>query len=109
MIQGMVISEDGSIISTENINLAALQGAVGGYVQAIVVKAQGDRATFWMNFEGKMKGYSANVIATRIARAYSALLPGDYIAGTCVVTGDADDEGNTLPISNEWIERVMTA
>jgi hypothetical protein len=105
MIQGMIVSEDGSVISTEDISLAALQGAVGGYVQA--VESEDGSATFWMDEEGKLKGYSPNPTATRLIE--SSLFAGDYIAGTCVVTGGADDEGNTLPISNEWIERVMQA
>lgn len=84
-------------------SLKVLQDAVDGWVQAVDLTA---KETMWMNEEGKLEGLPFNPIATSIWREIFKGSP-DYIAGNAVITGGVDDEGETLGLSDERIEKYL--
>jgi hypothetical protein len=64
--------------------LAALQAAVGGYVE--LVRLDEKVLLGWINEEGKLKGLPDNPLATALCYMHDALDVGDYIAGPMVIT-----------------------
>ena len=101
MKTAMVIDTQGHV-STLDISVRSLeqmQVAVGGYVQAVDIA---DDVTLWCNEEGKMMGLEHNPLAQHLwDRAFGAGT--DYIVGTVVLTGGADDEGETVGLTAEQV------
>lgn len=77
--------------------LSQLQTAVGGYVQAVYPNPD---TTLWLNEDGRILELPINQPATEV---WEALRPGgaDTLRGVVVVTGSADGNGETLPITAE--------
>ena len=81
--------------------LKILQSAVGGYFEAITLAPD---LVMWVNEEGRMKELPFNQAATSIAMKH---VPGiGFIVGTAVFTGGADDNGDTLGISEGQINQL---
>jgi len=74
--------------------LALLQKAVGGYIEAVEVTEDGH--TLYLNDEGKMNGLPVNETATRMTRGI--LSPFDLIMGDAVLVGPVDDEGESTTV-----------
>lgn len=96
-------------ITTKN-GLRTLQQLVGGYIEAVYA-GQDEHGrptvTFWCNEEGKLQGLPIN----RRATAYWWLLEPhmanqDVLCGTIVVTGFADENGDTLPIHEAMVKMI---
>lgn len=99
--KALVINTDGSIAEVDT-TLDALQGAVGGWVQAVELSGS---LTLWVNEEGKMVGLPHN----RYAQALWNDVYGegtDYIVGNAVLTGGTDEHGGTLGLDDESIAKV---
>ena len=91
-----------SIIDIAGDELSTLQGAVGGWVQAIDLD---DAVSLWVNEEGKMLRQAHNRKAQALWDA--AFGPEtDYIVGTAVVTGTPDAHGNTRGLSQTAIDKL---
>ena len=104
MKNAMVITTLGSasLVNLETQSLETLQGAVGGYVQAIDL---GDQVTMWCNEEGKMTGLPHNPFGQAFwEKTYGRT---DYIVGDIVLTGGADNEGETIGLTDEQITEIM--
>ena len=103
MKNAMVITTLGSVslVNLETQSLETLQDAVGGYVQAIDL---GDQVTMWCNEEGKMIGLPHNPFG----QAFWEKMYGrtDYIVGDIVLTGGADNEGETIGLTDEQITEI---
>lgn len=85
-----------------NDSLTTLQGAVGGWVQAIDLASD---LTMWCNEEGKLNGLPHNPFAQKMwDTAFGAET--DYIVGDVVLTGGADEEGYTLGLTAEQAQIV---
>ena len=67
--------------------------AVGGYFEVVSLPFE---QIGWVNEDGSRLGLPAN------DRVYQ--LTGRMIQGSMVVTGPADDEGETLPIFGRWVQ-----
>lgn len=78
---------------------------VGGYFEAINVP---DIGVMWLNEDGKRLRLPANPSALLLARN-AGLTPTDVIVGDVVLTGGADDEGETLPLGEHALLDVMVA
>lgn len=99
--KALVINTDGSIAEVDT-TLDALQGAVGGWVQAVDLT---DALTLWVNEEGKMVGLPHNRYAQALwDDAYGEGT--DYIVGNAVLTGGVDEHGDTLGLDDESIATV---
>lgn len=106
MEQAVVIKTDGTkdIIEFEvGKSFSLIQKSVGGYVQVIGLPKS--KADLWVNEEGKINGLPQNPIATSIwvdEFGYT-----DIICGDVVITGYADDMGETLGLSLEQVAKFM--
>jgi hypothetical protein len=83
--------------------LKNLQNAVGGLVQPIDLTPT---ITMWCNEEGKYNGSSINFVATKIWERFFGRT--DIIMGQVIFTGGSDDEGATMPLSEEDEKSVKT-
>lgn len=109
MRKALKISTNGTIteldLDAPEGSLRVLQGAVGGYVQAVDLTPQ---VTMWINEEGKLDGLPLNFHGTMFWSA-SFGIGTDEIVGDIVLTGGVDDEGETLELSAEAEEVVRSA
>jgi len=97
-----VISNEGHVIVRtlpEPITYDEMVDVVGGYIEGVYL----DGATAYVNEEGKLQGLPKNEVATALAHAHNAIYSDDYIAGNMLIVGNCDDEGETMPLTNEWI------
>jgi hypothetical protein len=102
-MKAMTVSTEGNISEMETMDLAALQTAVGGYVQAVDL---GDDLTMWLNEEGKLEGLPHNDVGQVLWDAtYGAGT--DYIVGNVVITGGTGEEGETLPLTASAVFKIM--
>jgi hypothetical protein len=85
------------ILDLEDDSLKKLQGAVGGWVQAVDLR---DDLTLWCNEEGKLIGLTPNIIGTHLYEKNFAVQ--DTIMGDIVFTGGTDDEGDNLGLPFAW-------
>jgi hypothetical protein len=88
--------------------LEFLQSAVKGYVQSVDLRGEFEGVTLWVNEEGKFLGNSFNLGATYIWESVFGKNT-DYIVGNAIFTGGADDEGDTLPLTQEQTHKLMVA
>ena len=95
-------TKDKSVVEFENSTCyETLKTAVGGWIERVSL---GD-TELWVNEEGKLIGLEQNPIGTALwVEAYGF---NDYIAGDIIITGGADDEGNTLGLSDEQVEYYL--
>jgi hypothetical protein len=96
---------------TERIDLDFLSGQVGGYIEAVGLDFAGDgegALTMYLNEEGKLDGLPFNPRATILALGLGAIRRSDYIAGTAVVVGPADEEGYETGLDEEAAEAFLT-
>ena len=86
----------------EFVSYATLSRAVGGMIEAVTLP---NGLTLWVNEEGKMDGLAPNVYATRLfVSAFGAV---DVIVGNAIVTGGADDDGETLGLTDEQVAELV--
>jgi len=98
------ISTDNKIevMEVEQIEYDTLYEAVNGLVELVSINEDID---MWLNEEGKVNGLEPNIIASLL---YNKVFPNfDVIMGDVVITGGADDEGNTVGLSDQSIQDVM--
>ena len=97
----IMVTPEGKITEMESISLDALQGGVGGWVQAIDIR---EDVTMWLNEEGKLEGLPHNPIAQALwEQAFGRT---DYMVGNAVFTGGTDKDGETLPLSPERADEI---
>ena len=103
--QIMMINTEGMIGSAnlEGDTLDTLQGLVGGLIEHLPFPVSGVDA--WINEEGKYL-CEPNVLATNIMRDGGYLFPGDWIAGTMVLTS-SDADGNTTGLSDKQARAII--
>jgi hypothetical protein len=103
MRNALVIGVDNSLevidLDAPEGSLKVLQGAVGGWIEAVDIS---ETLTLWCNEEGKLLGMPANPFATKLSS--EAIQTSDWIAGNAVLTGGVDDEGDTLGLTEEQVE-----
>ncbi len=80
-----------------------IKNAVGGWIECVHLPSFG--ADLWVNEEGKLLGLPHNAFGSVLwAKEYGHT---DFISGDLIITGGADDEGETLGISDEQLEGVL--
>lgn len=96
---GEVIELD---ITNEETSLTTLQGAVGGWVEAIDLS---ESVSLWVNEEGKLDGLEPNPYAQVFwDEAFGAGT--DFIVGNVVLTGTPDSEGYTRGLDDNTAQRI---
>jgi hypothetical protein len=82
-----------------------LNTAVAGWIQAVPLIDDLEGITLWVNEEGKMANLPYNIKATYLwEQSYGFT---DVIVGTAVLTGGSDDEGETLPLTDVQVAKVL--
>jgi hypothetical protein len=106
----ITISGDGYVVSEFDGDLAELQAAVGGYIEAA---PSSDHVTIWVNEDGKGLELPPNRLAMDIWLRYDVyrciLVGRDWLAGNVVITGGAGPDGETLDLRDDvrrWALRV---
>jgi hypothetical protein len=86
----------------ESIEYETLYEAVNGLIELVTIDEDID---MWVNEEGKVSGLEPNIIASII---WNKIFPNfDVIMGDVIITGGADEEGNTIGLSDKSIQDVM--
>lgn len=103
MRKALQINIDGTVtqldLEAPEGSLRILQGAVGGYIQAVDLN---ENLTMWLNEEGKLEGLDTNLFGTLLFRQRFGDV--DTIVGNIVLTGGTDDEGETLGLTEEQVK-----
>jgi hypothetical protein len=101
---------DGTFEKHEGVpKLEEMQAVVGGYVEVVELEHGVD---MWLNEEGKyIWGEPTptdkwNHRATMFAHAAKSIQANDWIAGDVLFTGGADDDGDTVGLSDEQMAYV---
>lgn len=109
-IQAIIINPDSNakLVELDQDDYRALEDAVGGFFER-VSSATGD-TSLWVNEEGKMLGLPINPPATTLWYHLNPVFRQqdfqDFLCGTVVVTGGADDQGRTLSVGPEAIDAM---
>ena len=100
-IKAVIIYADATVEPVElDSGYKSLQEAVGGNFD-LVVSATG-KTSFWCHDEGKMIGLPINTVATKLLWKLNPAFDGaDVLVGPIVISGGANDEGETLDINDE--------
>jgi hypothetical protein len=95
------------------VDLAWLQGQVGGYIEAVMVQRiltdEGMRTTnctVFVNEEGKLTGLPVNARATDLCAVTIGGWFNDVIAGDVVVVGPPDNRGDETSCPQEVVDIV---
>ena len=81
-----------------------IREAVGGWIECAHIAPYG--VDVWLNEEGKLHGLPYNLIGTRLwVTAYGNT---DAIVGDIIITGGADEEGETLGLTDEQLNDIKT-
>jgi hypothetical protein len=86
------------IKEVDSIEYETLYEAVNGLVELVSIN---DDIDMWLNEEGKLIGLEPNILATLLFN--KAFPTKDIIMGNIIITGGADDEGNTVGLSDASI------
>lgn len=87
-----------SIKEVDSVEYETLYEAVNGLVELVSINEDVD---MWLNEDGKVNGLEPNVLATLL---FNKVFPDfDVIMGDVIITGGADDEGNTVGLSDASI------
>lgn len=84
--------------------LKVLQSAVDGWVQPVDLS---EEMTMWVNEEGKLIGLIRNDKANVIFRETFGAV--DVIMGDVIFTGGVDDEGETIGLTDEQVNKLIQA
>jgi len=92
--QALWITTEGELVELDDLSHNSISEAVGGWVQAIQLH---ERLTLWLNEEAKQNRLPHNLKGQTIWETFFEV-DSDYIVGNVVLTGGADEEGETLPL-----------
>lgn len=81
-----------------------IREAVGGWIECAHIAPYG--VDVWLHEEGKLIGLPHNLVGTRLWEA--AYGRTDAIVGDIVVTGGADEDGETLGLTDEQLNDIKT-
>jgi hypothetical protein len=96
----LTITTDNAVEVREvpSVEYETLYEAVNGLVELVTINEDID---MWLNEDGKVNGLEPNVLATLL---FNKVFPNkDIIMGDIIITGGADDEGNTVGLSDASI------
>lgn len=94
----LVITPEGEVTKRDiEGDLASMQEIVGGLIQPIDVLPD---CTVWVNEEGIVNGLPFNPVATFWTRMWHDVT----LFGTAFMTGGVDEEGNILPLKEEYAD-----
>lgn len=81
-----------------------ISSAVDGLIECVALPSFG--ADLWVNEEGKMISLPHNPLGSILwAKEYGHT---DFIVGDIIITGGADEEGETLGLSDEQLQQITS-
>lgn len=94
--------------------LTAMRHAVDGNIEATYgwtgPDVEAADVTFFLNDEGRILDQPVNWQATTLWWSVNPVMTGkDHLRGVVVVTGGADEDGNTLAVPDQVVEMVERA
>lgn len=103
----VIIPTEGEITTTDLPNdtserLAKLQTLVNGYIEPVDLN---EDLSIFVNEEGKIARLPHNPRATALFNG--TLTPGDYIAGTAVLIGQPDSDGDATSVNLTHADRLL--
>ena len=108
-MKAVIIKTDGTRQLTEfkkGQSYDFLSTAVGGMIECVTLRDKVGEPDMWLNENGKYSGLDQNPTATALWVGMYDLT--DVIMGDVVITGGADDEGETIGLSDEQVDFFMT-
>jgi hypothetical protein len=106
MARAYIVNTDGTskVVEFEVGNSYDLiRNAVHGLIECVSISPELD---IWLNEEGKLTAMELNEFATALYRkTYNTP---DFIVGDVIFTGGADEEGETLGLSDEMLAKLIT-
>ena len=91
----VIPTDDGGGGHPELSRLKQLQAVVGGYIEAVYLRAEdGERIVMFVNEDGKRLDLPVNLRATQLAHAQHAIGPDDWIVGDVVLCSWAEAGGD---------------
>jgi len=101
MTKAILIEVSGNVRRVEINSYDDLNRIVGGYIEGIYLGETGHFA--YLNEDGIALGLPMNRLATELCYRWNVgLIPGDYIKGSMVIVGPADDDGNETDVSEAF-------
>jgi len=80
-----------------------IKTAVNGYIECVHLPSLG--VDMWLNEEGKLNGLPRNAFGSLLwVREYGLT---DLMVGDIILTGGADDEGETLGLTDTQLEKLI--
>lgn len=104
-MKALIIPVDGKpreVAFDRGASYEVLRNAVGGYIECVALS---DTLDMWVNEDGKLISLPINSTATFLWTLVYG--PTDVIVGDVIFTGGVDDEGETLGLSDDQIERLL--
>jgi hypothetical protein len=93
-------------ISTPDSGLLQMQGLIGGYVEVFGLNGGGD---LWVDEDGVGKDLELNTVGMlMVQHTGTAMMPGDYIKGTCLIIGSPTEAGDLTSVPEAtiaWLKR----
>jgi hypothetical protein len=89
-------------LTQEFVDYDTISNGVEGWIESVSLE---DNLNLWVNEEGKVNSLPYNNLATVLWEAYYGFT--DVIMGPAVVTGGADEEGETLGLDDAQVEQLM--
>lgn len=100
MVKGVILKTDFTMEEMSDISLEALQGAVGGYVTLVRAIVRGTNHVVDVWCADDAYGMPVNLGAI--------FMFNQHLIGDVVITGMADDEGNTRPITAPVLKHLRS-
>lgn len=82
-----------------------LRDAVGGLIDCVSLPSQG--LDLWVNDEGLLEGLPINPVASALWYGEGYLKEPQPLVGDVIITGVADDEGNTQGLTDEQVQGLL--
>lgn len=97
------IEKEVGYMTIDSGDLSAMQGLVGGLVQALDLNAQ--KATMWVNENGKNERLPMNQRGTMALWMSDPVWRfQDFVSGDVFLTGPANEEGESTPVPDELFQ-----
>jgi len=92
------------LAEVEEVDYDLLSSSVNGLVELVSIDRDVD---MWLNEEGKLLNLPTNIIATILWN--KVFNNPDIIKGDIIITGGADDMGNSVGLSDESLTNILMA
>jgi len=92
------------LAEVEEVDYDLLSSSVNGLVELVSIDRDVD---MWLNEEGKLLNLPTNIIATILWN--KVFNNPDIIKGDIIITGGADDMGNSVGLSDESLTSILMA